>query len=238
MKTCELMLVLSVLCVSGVFGQTQTAATPSLSVTGTAEVHSSPDQAVIRLGVAQESPTAQEAQQKASSVAQAILAGMRQLGIASKDIQTSQLTLYPVYSGEAAEPMRTGRPRIVGYRASNLVSITVTKMDQVGLVVDAGLKAGSNQVEGISFGLQDDTAVRQQALAQAAAQAQEKADTIAKALGLRITGVQEVTEGGVSIVPAMARTEMMLARRDSGTPVSPGEVTVSASLTVKYQIAK
>ncbi len=237
MRRCEVLLLLCVPFAGLVFGQTQPAI-PSLSVTGNAEVRSSPDQAVVRLGVTQESPTAQEAQQKASSVAQAILASLRQLGIPAKDIQTSQLTLYPIYTGEGVEPLRRDRPRIAGYRASNVVAVMVKKMEQVGPVVDAGLKAGSNQVEGISFGLQDDTAARQQALTQAAAEAQKKAETIAQALGLRITGVQEVTEGGVSIVPVMARAEMMMGKADMATPVSPGEVTVNATLTVKYQIAK
>lgn len=236
MKRCEVLLLLTVPFVGVVFGQTQPA-NPSLSVTGNAEVHASPDQAVVRLGVTQESQSAQEAQQKANSVAQAILASLRQQGIADKDIQTSQLTLYPIYTGEGVEPMRRERPRIAGYRASNVVSVTVKKIEQVGPVIDAGLKAGSNQVEGITFGLQDDTAARQRALTQAAAEAQAKAETIAKALGLRIIGIQEVTEGGVSIVPPMAR-EVMMAKADFATPVSPGEVTVNATLTVKYQIAK
>jgi len=210
---------------------------PTLSVNGNAEVRTSPDQAVVRLGVTQQSASAQEAQQKVNSTAESILASLRQLGIPANDIQTSQLTLYPVYTGEGVEPMRGDRPRIAGYRASNVVSVTVNKIEQVGPVIDAGLKAGSNQVEGVNFGLRDDTAVRQQALSEAAAEAQKKADTIAKALGLRITGIQEVIEGGVSIIPVAARAEMMMAK-DVATPVSPGEVTVNATLTVKYQIAK
>jgi len=237
MRRYQLLLLLSVSFTGLVFGQTQPTS-PSLSVTGNAEVRTSPDQAVVRLGVTQESATAQEAQRKANSVAQAILASLRELGIASKDIQTSQLTLYPIYTDGGVEPMRRAPPRIAGYRASNVVSVTVNKMEQVGPVVDSGLKAGSNQVEGINFGLQDDTAARQQALTQAAAEAQKKAETIAKALGLRITGIQEVIEGGVSIIPVMARAEMMMAKSDMATPVSPGEVTVNATLTVKYLITK
>jgi len=236
MRTCEALLLFTIPFAGVAFGQTQPTV-PSLSVTGNAEVQTAPDQAVVRLGVTQESPTAQEAQQKANSVAQSILASLRQLGIPPKDIQTSQLTLFPIYTGEGVEPMRRERPRIAGYRASNVVSVTVRKMEQVGPVVDAGLKAGSNQVEGITFGLEDDAAARQQALTQAAAEAQKKAEAIAKALGMRITGILEVSEGGVSLVPVMGRAEMMMAK-DVATPVSPGEVIVNASLTVKYQIAK
>ncbi|MFB3905326.1 MAG: SIMPL domain-containing protein [Acidobacteriota bacterium] len=237
MKRYELLLLLVGLSGSVIFGQTEPVS-PWITVTGNGEVRTSPDQAVIRLGVTQESPTAKEAQQKANSVGQSILSSLSKLGIPSKDIQTSQLTLYPIYTGEGIEPMRRDRPRIAGYRASNVVSVTVNKTEQVGPVLDAGLKAGSNQVEGISFGLRDDTAARQQALTQAAAEAQMKAETIAKALGVQVKGVQEVTEGGVSVVPVAARADMMMARAEISNPVSPGEVTVNATLTVKYRIAQ
>jgi len=128
-------------------------------------------------------------------------------------------------------------PEIVGYRASNAVSVTVLNLQQVGPVIDAGLGAGANQLEGVVFGLQDDTGARRQALTKAAAEARAKADTIAEALGVKILSVHEVIEGGVSIQPYVAAREvMMAARADVATPVSPGEVSVSAGLTVRYRI--
>ncbi len=239
MEVCEMkksvLLLFMVLLVPALRAQDH-ASIPTLSVTGTGEVRAQPDQAIVRLGVTQEGTTAREAQQKANSVAQAILTSLRQLGIDSKQIQTSQLTLYPVYTHNGPEPVRSEPPRIAGYRASNILSVTVDKIEQVGQVVDAGLKAGSNQVEGITFGLKDDTATRQQALTQAAGEARRKAETIAKALNVQLEGIHEVIEGGVSVMPV--REMMMMARADASTPVAPGEVTVNATLTVKYRISK
>lgn len=211
---------------------------PSISVNGTGEVKATPDQGTVRLGVVQEATNAQEAQQRVNSIAQAILAGVRQLGIDPKQVQTSQLNLYPVYSEtQPNEPMRGERPRILGYRASNVVSVIVNTIEKVGPVIDAGLKAGANQLEGVMFGLQDDTAARHEALTKAAHEAQDKAKTIADALGLNLTGILEVAESGVSVVPMMAKAEMMMARADVSTPVAPGEVSVNASLTIRYRIA-
>lgn len=211
---------------------------PSISVNGSGEVRVAPDQAIVRLGVTQEAKTAQQAQQKVNAAAQAILDATRKLGIDPKQIQTSQLNLYPVYSQGPVEPMRGEQtPEIVGYRASNVVSVTVLNLQQVGPVIDAGLASGANQLEGVIFGLQDDTGARRQALTRAAAEARAKADTIAEALGVKIVSVQEVVEGGVSIQPYVAAREVMMATRaDIATPVSPGEVTVSAGLTVRYAI--
>ena len=209
----------------------------SISVNGSGEIKVTPDQAIVRLGVTKEAKTAQQAQQQVNTAAQAILDAVRKLGIDPKQIQTSQLNLYPVYSQGPVEPMRGEHtPEIVGYRASNVISVTVLNLQQTGPVIDAGLSAGANQLEGVMFGLQDDTGALRQALTKAAAEARAKADTIAEALGVQILSVHEVVEGGVSIQPYMATREVMMARADVATPVSPGEVTVSASLTVRYAI--
>lgn len=220
-------------------GQAETKK-PSLSVTGAGEVMSPPDQAIVRLGVTHQSPSASEAQQRVNRISQEILSGIRALGIDRKQIQTSQLTLHPVYSSEGIEPVRREQPRVVGYRASNVVAVTLDRaMEKVGPVVDAGLKAGANQIEGIHFQLKDDGEARRRALTEAAREAREKAETIAQALSVQITGIEEVTEGGVSVMPAMMRGEvMMAARADASTPVSPGEVRVTASLSVRYGIAQ
>jgi uncharacterized protein len=213
-------------------------APPTIAVNGNGEVRIAPDQATVRLGISHQARTAQEAQQQVNTVAQAILAAIQKVGVERGQIQTSQLTLYPVYSDQGPiEPMRRGEPRVVGYRAANVVSVTVNQLQLVGPVIDAGLTAGANQLEGVSFELQDDLAARQQALGKAAAEARSKARTIADALGVQLGDIEEAVEGGVSVSPVMARAEMMMAR-DVSTPVAPGEVVVGASLTVRYRISR
>jgi uncharacterized protein YggE len=113
-------------------------------------------------------------------------------------------------------------------------------MDQVGPAVDAGLGAGANQVEGVSFGLRDELAARQQALAQAAAGARQKAQALATALGVQLGELLEAAEGGAQVVVprfAMARMASESLAMDTTTPVSPGQITVEATVTVTYRIA-
>jgi len=129
-------------------------------------------------------------------------------------------------------------PRIVAYRAGNTIEITVEQVDLVGGVIDAGLTAGANQLQGISFGLKNDLPQRTRALALAAEDAEAKAQTIARALHVRLSGVLEITEGGVHVVPqreyfAGARAMAAEAMR---TPVESGEVQVQATVTVRYEI--
>jgi uncharacterized protein YggE len=209
---------------------------PVLSVQGSGSSRVDPDEATVRLGVLAQAPTAQAVMQQVNQTAGAILAAVRKLGVAEKDIQTSELNLSPVYS--QVEQNRGGEPRISGYQASNVVSIRLTKMDLVGPAVDAGLGAGANRLDGVVFGLQNDEAARADALAKAAAAARAKAAALAKALNLRLAEIVEVVEGGVTVfTPVRSRMAMeSMSAMSADTPVSAGQVGVDASLTLRYRI--
>src|ERR1044072_2119425 len=170
-----------------------------ITVTGTAQVFASPDEAMVRFGVMKEAPTASEAQSKASAVVTKMLAELAKFGIEKKDIQTSRMSLYPAYS----QP-KPGEPaRIVGYQAQNMLSIRLTNFDLIGKVIDAGIAAGVNNVEGIDFRLRNSRGPRADAYKEAVADARSKADAIAEALGKKITGVYDVRadSGGYGPMP-------------------------------------
>ena len=208
---------------------------PVLSVQGSGSSRVDPDEATVRLGVLAQAPTAQAAMQQVNQTANAILAAVRKLGVADKEIQTSELNLNPVYA--QLSPERGGEPRISGYQASNVVSIRLTKMDAVGPVVDAGLAAGANRLDGVVFGLQNEEPARSDALAQAAAAARAKAAALAKALNVRLAGIVEVVEGGVTVFTPMRSARMaMESMAAADTAVSAGQVGVDASLTLRYRI--
>jgi len=212
----------------------------AITVQGDAEVRRVPDEASVRLGVVAQEPTAQAAQAGANRTAQAILAAVRELGVPDQAIQTSRLVLYPVYS----QPPRTMRPdqedfvpEIVAYTASNTVSVRLSDLAKVGPVIDAGIGAGANQVEGVDFRLRDDTAARAEALAAAVAEARGEAEAIARALGVTLGSVLSADEGRVQIAyPQMERAAFAMDAAAASTPVSPGDITVNATVTVRYRI--
>lgn len=207
---------------------------PVIVVNGTAEVEADPDSATVRLGVVRQEATAQTAQEQANHAAQAVLAEIAKVGIPSQRIQTSRLTLSPVYA--PVRPENRDAPRIAAYSASNVVSIEIDNLTQIGPVIDAGLRAGSNQLEGVQFRLRNELPFRERALKQAVMDANQKAETMAQALGVRLSGVQEAMEGGVSVVPR-DRGVVAFAREATPTPVSPGQMEISASVTIRYLIS-
>ncbi len=210
---------------------------PTLTVAGRAELSVDPDRAIVRLGVNAEGADAEAAQGQVNRAMQAILEAMQGLAIPERSIRTEQLWLNPVYANNRprADGTVTDEPRIVGYRAGNVVSIQLDELARIGNVIDAGIRAGANQLQGVSFHVRDSEEARNLALQQATRNARAQADAIAAAMNLRIVGVIDVIVGGADVRPMAvrdARMEMM-----ASTPVQPGQVDVAGSVTVTYRLA-
>jgi uncharacterized protein len=223
-------------------GEGRAEAVPSLVVAGRGDVRAAPDEAAVRLGVLAQAATAGAAQQQANQTVTALLRAVRGLGVRQEQIRTSELSLSPVYAPVRPQAVAAGEepqgPRIVGYQASNSVTVTLDKLDQVGAVVDAGLGAGANRLEGVAFGLRHDEAARQAALRDAAAQARGKAAALAAAMHVRLVEVLEVREEGTAVPqPRFEAMRMSAGGAAVATPVSAGQLDVSASVTVRYRIA-
>src|ERR1051326_8108916 len=216
--------------------QSPQTATPSqppvIVVTGTSEVLAVPDEAIVRLGIVRQAPVAATAQEQANSVAQEILNAITKAGVPTKDIQTSRLILSPVYNQRGPDQ------RIVSYNASNSVSVRLDNLAIVGNVIDAGLKAGANQLEGVHFRLKNELPSREQALKEAVQEAHGKAQAMADALRVNLAEVIEASEeGGVSVVPRMQSFAIGgAATAAAATPVSPGEIEIRANVTIRYRI--
>ena len=212
---------------------------PVLTVAGSGQARVAPDEATVRLGVTAQAPTARAAQEQVNRVANAVLDAVRKLGVEAKDIQTSDLSLNPLYAQGRGQELQ--EPRITGYQASNVVSIRLEDLMKVGPVIDAGLAAGANRLEGVFFGLRNDQAARAEALTDAVREARSKAEALARALRVRLVEIVEVAEGGVTISPPPSpfrgRVAMAEMAMDASTPVSAGEVGVEASVTLRYRIA-
>lgn len=207
-------------------GQDKTQA-PTISVSGNGEVAVRPDHSVVRLGVVSRGATAAEAQSASNNVADRMIKAIAALGIKKEDIQTSNLMLNPVYE----QPMRDV-PRIVGYEARNSLSVMVRDLSLVGKVADVGLASGANVIEGISFGLHEDGEARKKALRLAVASARDKAAAIAEAADVGLLSIVEIQEGG-SYSPPVPMMEARMAM-SSPTPVEPGQIVVSASVSIKF----
>ena len=196
-----------------------------IAVTGVGQVSARPDKAVVSAGVQTRALTAQEAQASASQTMQAVIDAIKALGIAERDIQTSGVSLYPVIEESNV---------VSGYTASNTVTVTVQDVSQAGAVLDAVVKAGANVAGGVTFGFQEEEGLRNQALAAAAVDARSKAEALAGALGLKISGVESVSEGAVDVPRPFYGPQPLAAESAPAVPIEPGEQTVTAQVTVVF----
>ncbi|MDO8674186.1 MAG: SIMPL domain-containing protein [Dehalococcoidia bacterium] len=196
-------------------------------VSGEGTVFAEPDMAIVQLGVQTNAPTAGEAQSKNATQMSRVIDKILGLGIDRKDIRTSGISLYPTYDS------RDGKATPTGYQAGNQVSVAVRDLKKVAAVLDGAVAMGGNTLNGVTFGVQDDGEIRLAALAKAAENARPKAEAMAKALGVRITGVESIIEQGIS-APAPRDTVRMAATTSDATPVMPGQLSFVGSVRVTF----
>jgi uncharacterized protein len=204
-----------------------------ISVSGTGRVVITPDIADLRLGVAVTKPTVKEARALAADQMTKVIAALKKLGIADKDLQTTGLSLQPQYTYPSS-----GQARLTGYTLSNAVAITLRDLDKLGDVIDNGLAAGATTLDGVWFRVDDPTRAGEQARQQAMAEAKAKAQTLARAAGVAITGVASISE--TSAPPPqpyyMDGARAAALAQDTGTPIQVGTNEVVVTVTVEYLI--
>lgn len=201
-----------------------------LSLTVEREVRAAPDQATITIGVVNEAPSARQAAvENARSMTQ-LMQSLRRAGVAERDVQTAQLRLEPQRLYQEGAP-----PRITGYQAINTVQVLVRNLPDLGPTLDAAAEAGANQIEGVTFGFSDPDPILNDARREAVRRARERAELYADAAGMRLSRVVSIQEGYAHPPPMpMARMEVQAAA--AGVPVSPGETTLIAAVTMTFAL--
>ena len=217
-----------------VFGHTPAMAeehTRVIAVTGQGEVVAEPDMATVRVGVTHQDRDAEQAMLRASQGAAQVLGRLQGLGIEGRDLQTSTVSLNPVWSNRNAssEPAQ-----ITGFVANITVTVRVRDLPILGLVLDEVVEDGANQLGGIQFGFQDPDPLMEQARRDAVADGRAKAMVLADAAGVELGALQSLSEqGAVRPQPMM----MEMAARDASVPIAAGELSLNASVSMVYQIA-
>ena len=203
-----------------------------LTVRGHGSVSTAPDMALITLGVVREAREAGEAIAETSAAMRALLEVLNAAGLEARDVQTSGLSLSPIWSNRSSG---NARPRITGFTARNTLRIRLRDLDSLGALLDRLVAAGANNLEGVSFGLQDPSTQRDEARRAAIADALHAAEVLAGAAGVGLGEILSISQGQtVSGGPVVMR-EMALGA-DAGVPIAAGEVTSRADVTVVFAL--
>ena len=229
-----------------------------LTVSGEGRSFQEPDMAIFSAGVTTQGATAAEALAQNSRAMEQVIAALKRSGIAERDIQTSNLSINPVYRDPNREAAMAARmsgqpyvapspedqiPTIIGYQANNSVSVRQRRLGDYGKVIDTLASAGANQINGPNFQLDDPDPALDQARREAVAQARGRAQLYADALGLRIVRIVSLNESGGYYGPppqVFARavsSSMPPPPPPPPSPVQPGEMQMTASVTIQYELA-
>lgn len=208
---------------------------PKLIVTATAEIKKAPDMVSVSIGVEEEDKYADAAMKKTAAKIEAVIAAIIAGTGQETAYSTDTVSLYPVY--EAVDPKKPKPPLTVAYRATSTLTIKTSDLKSVGKLIDSATKAGANRIESLVFSLKDNKEAEQEALAQAAENALQTAATLAKASSVKIKKpllIQQ--ESGVA--PVRFKTALYMARdaAESSMPIEPGSVSVSAQVSITFEI--
>lgn len=205
----------------------------TITVSGTGEVKAVPDEASFSTGVVSEAPTAAGALSANSKAMAAVLASLKRQGVPEKSVQTSGLSLNPRYS--PCKPDADCTPKITGYQVSNTVFVQ-TDVAKAGVVLDALVASGSNQIGGISFAIRDPKPLLAEARKAAVKDALEKAAIIAGAAGVGLGPVLSIQDNGGEAPRPMLKVSGYRAMAQEAMPIAGGEETVSAAVSVTFEI--
>lgn len=213
-------------------------AATTLSLSAIGDVKTSPDRANLNLGVSVEAPTAAEAMRQNATQMTAVIAALKARGVQDRSLRTQGLNLQAQYVYNQNQP-----PRLTGYHATNMVSVTLDEMDKVGALLDAAVTAGANQVNGVSFSLRNADAAEDQARAEAIKALKAKAELYAQANGLRVARLVRMSEGaGAPAVQPFGVQEVVVTGARIGAaqlpPVSAGEMDVRVQVNAVYELSR
>lgn len=211
-----------------------TTKTNLFQVTGTGEATAIPNTATLSFGVTKTANTVSDAQNQTNTAITAILNSIKTLGIDTKDIKTVNYSVYPQYN------YVSGTQTPSGYSVTQNIAVKLTPIDKAGKAVDLATAAGANVLGNITFILDTQTQqkIEQQAREDAVKQAQIKAESLAKAAGIklgRIIDIQETPNEQPILMPMLAAGVAKTDTTSQPTQLPSGTSTVSISVTLSYE---
>jgi uncharacterized protein len=206
-----------------------------VEVTGEGSVSAAPDFARVTLGVTNTGKNAGDALAANAKAANALVSLIRAEGVAPTDIQTSDVSISPMFSQPA--PGQTSAPAITGYSVSNNVAVVVRDIPRLGALLDRTVSGGANSVYGVSFGYNNASAVLDLARPLAVADARRKAEIFANAGGARLGRLMMLTEEAGRQQP-IAFSRAYASAAAAPTPIEAGEGKLTVTVTARFELTQ
>lgn len=203
-----------------------------IRLSSTGEVKVEPNMASITVAVSTQEKTADAAVKSNAKRMEKVVSALKSKIAKNDTLQTSQYQLSPVYQHDRD----AGESKIVGYRVSNQITIEYHNLATLGDLLDAVVDSGINQIDNLRFSHTDTVALQKKALEQAITSAKVTAELIAKSAGVTLKGIKEIASYDNHPTPVYREMAMAMDARGAASQVLPGEITISATVNVVYNI--
>ena len=203
---------------------------PSITVIGSGAASGASDTAEVNAGVVTQAATASQAMSQNSAAMEQVLKALTALGIADRDIHTTNVSIVPVRA-----PPQTGRQQpspVVGYEVTNQVRVTVRNLAALGRLLDTLVSQGANTLGDIGFSIADPAPLLEQARTKAIADARQKAQVYAAAAGVKLGRVIFIRD----TTPGLPRPMSARVMSSAAVPIAPGEQELEVSVSVTYAL--
>ena len=204
----------------------------SINVSGTGEVYLVPDIAYVYIGTRSEAVDVASALSDNNKQAQSISTVLSDMGVDQKDIQTTAFNVYPMQNYGP-----DGQPTEIKYVVENTVFIKVRQLQKLGELLDAVVRNGANQINGISFDVEDRTQAESDARKLAVQDATDKAKELADAAGVELGQLMNLNVNlSGSPQPMYDAKGGGYAVAQSAAPIASGQLLVSATANLSYEL--
>lgn len=213
---------------------------PKLSLSAQATIRKPADELQMKVGVITLGTHAEATLSENSTKMQAVIHSLEEAGLSRTEYQTGHFSINPTYTPYPHNPPPEWKQTINGYEVSNSIIIRTDKIDMAGKLIDAANKAGANSFTDINFGLHDSRLHWKEALTAATQNAMSDAQVIAATAGVQLAKVLSISLNSTNVNPHHVNAKYLAQAMDSsgGTaPLEPGEVTITAHISIVYEIA-
>ena len=210
------------------------APTNSITVNGVGRANGAPDIANVQLGVDIANTDIGQAVSEANQTMDAVTEALKGMGVADEDLQTMGFNVWTEEVYDPATGQSTGERR---YHVSNQLQVIVRDLSSIENLLDSALAAGANNVNGLTFSIDDTTALAQDARARAVADAQARAENLAADMGVTlgdpISAVEATSSDPMPVVQAAG-----LGGGGGAPVISQGQLSVVVQVSMTYSISQ
>jgi hypothetical protein len=207
---------------------------PTITIRGVGNVITVPDTAFIRLGVSNRAGSAGEAVRANSRNMGQVIAMLKDAGLTDKQLQTSNFSVFPRYADRSGSTQSQALT-VIGYEVNSSLTVRLNDPDRIGKILDQIVAAGGNRIDNVWFTRRATSALLDQARTKAVRNARSRATSFADAANMRLGRLISIVEDGAQLPQPAGRQVQRMAMAES-VPIAPGEQTISASVTIVWQL--